>query len=181
MNQLTKLILNTCLILIIIIIPFKIFSQNIELNDTTKEKLIIAAREIMDASSTCALITLDDEFVPMVRIMDPFPPENDFTVWFGTKAYSRKVNQIKNNPDVSLYYQDLDASGYVVIHGKAQIIDDQKEKQKRWKDAWEAFYPNNREGYILIKVSPEWMEILSYTRGIIGDPKTWQTPILRFD
>ena len=179
MNQITKYILNTCLI--IIIIPFKIFSQNIELNDATKEKLIIAAREIINASRTCALITLDDESVPMVRIMDPFPPESDFTVWFGTKAESRKVNQIQNNPEVSLYYQDSDASGYVVIHGKAQIIDDQKEKQKRWKDAWEEFYPNNREGYVLIKVSPEWMEILSYTRSIIGDPKTWQTPIVRFD
>jgi general stress protein 26 len=171
--------LFTCLI--IIIFPFKIVSQNIELNDTTKEKLINAAREIMDASGTCALITLDHDFVPMVRIMDPFPPESDFTVWFGTKAESRKVNQIKNNPEVSLYYQDSDASGYVVIHGKAQIIDDQKEKQKRWKDAWEAFYPNNREGYLLIKVSPEWMEILSFTRAIVGDQKTWQTPIVRFD
>ena len=179
MNQITKYILNMGLI--IIIIPFKIFSQSVGPNDSTKEKLIIAAREIINASRTCALITLDDEFVPMVRIMDPFPPESDFTVWFGTKAESRKVNQIKNNPEVSLYYQDSDASGYVVIHGKAQIIDDQKEKQKRWKDAWEEFYPNNREGYLLIKVSPEWMEILSYTRSIIGDPKTWQTPIVRFD
>lgn len=177
MNQITKYILIACMI----IIPFKTFSQNKELNDSTKEKLIIAAREIINASRTCALITLDDECVPMVRIMDPFLPESDFTVWFGTKAESRKVNQIKNNPEVSLYYQDSDTSGYVVIHGKAQIIDDQKEKQKRWKDAWEEFYPNNREGYLLIKVSPEWMEILSYTRNIIGDPKTWQTPIVRFD
>ena len=179
MNQLTKYILYACLM--IIIMPCKMFSQNTALNDQEEEKLIIAAREIMEASGTCALITLDEELIPMVRIMDPFPPENDFTVWFGTKAESRKVNQILNNPDVSLYYQDSDASGYVVIHGKAQIIDDQIEKQKRWKDAWEDFYPNKREGYLLIKVSPEWMEILSVTRGINGDQKTWQTPIVQFD
>lgn len=179
MNQLTKFILMTCLIPIII--PHNIFSQTVDLNEPTKEQLILAAREIMDASGTCAFITLDDAFVPMVRIMDPFPPESDFTVWFGTKAESRKVRQIKNNPDVSLYYEDSDASGYVVIHGKAQIVDDQEEKQKRWKNEWEAFYPNNREGYLLIKVSPEWMEILSYTRGIIGDPDTWSTPTVRFD
>lgn len=179
MNQITKYILNTCLI--IIIIPFKIFGQNIELNDSTKEKLIIAAREIINASRTCALITLDDEFVPMVRIMDPFPPESDFTVWFGTKSQSRKVNQIKNNPTVTLYYQDSDASGYVVIHGDAQIVDDQKEKEKRWKDEWKAFYPNDKEGYLLIKVSPKWMEVLSDPRGIVGDPGTWQTPVVIFD
>jgi general stress protein 26 len=179
MNQLIKNILYACLM--IIIIPINLFSQNKALKEAKNEKLMIAAREIMDASSTCALITLDEELVPMVRLMDPFPPESDFTVWFGTNAESRKVNQIKNNPTVTLYYQNRDLSGYVVIHGNAQMIDDQEEKQKRWKDGWEAFYPNNREGYLLIKVSPEWMEILSTTRGIIGDPKTWQTPIVRFD
>ncbi|MCW5518776.1 pyridoxamine 5'-phosphate oxidase family protein [Aureitalea sp. L0-47] len=143
--------------------------------------MTIAAREIIKEAGTCVLITLDDESIPMARIMDPFPPESDFTVWFGTKSESRKVDQIKNNPTVTLYYQDSDASGYVVIHGKAQIVDDEKEKEKRWKNAWEAFYPNNKEGYLLIKVSPEWMEILSYTRGIVGDPITWKTPTVTFD
>ena len=179
MNPSTKLILNIWFL--ITFIPFNLYSQNTNLNDATKEKLIGAAREIMDASGTCALITLDAGSIPMVRIMDPFPPESDFTVWLGTNSETRKVSQIKNNPNVSLYYQDSDASGYVVIHGKAQIIDDQNEKQKRWKDAWEAFYPNNRKGYLLIKVSSEWMEVLSYSRGITGDPKTWQTPVVRFD
>lgn len=166
---------------VIIFTPIKTHSQNIEVNETSKEKLINAVREIIDASSTCALITLDDKLTPMVRIMDPFPPESDFTVWFGTNAESRKVNQIKNNPNVTLYYQDSDASGYVVIHGTAQIIDNKNEKQERWKAAWEAFYPNNREGYLLIKVSPDWMEILSYSRGIVGDSITWQTPVVKFD
>ena len=69
----------------------------------------------------------------------------------------------------------------MVIHGNAHIVDDQKEKDKRWKDSWKAFYPNNKEGYILIKVSPEWLEILSYSRGIVGDPETWQTPVVIFD
>ena len=80
-----------------------------------------------------------------------------------------------------MYYQDSDATGYVVIHGNAQIIDDQKEKEKRWKDEWKAFYPNNKEGYLLIKVSPKWMEILSFPRGIVGDSNTWQTPVVTFD
>lgn len=179
MTQIKGLILIA--LCFIIITPFELHSQNAEVNESKKEKLIVAAREIIDASGTCALITLDDESIPMVRIMDPFPPEGDFTVWFGTNAESRKVDQINNNPNVTLYYQDSDASGYVVIHGTAQIIDDQKEKRKRWKDGWEAFYPNNREGYLLIKVSPDWMEILSVSRGIMGDSITWQTPVIRFD
>jgi len=41
--------------------------------------------------------------------------------------------------------------------------------------------PNNKEGYVLIEVSPEWLEILCYSRGIVGDPETWQTPVVVFD
>ena len=165
----------------IIIAPVKISGQKEGVKEYSKEQLMNAAREIIDASGTCTLITLDDEYRPMVRIMDPFPPESDFTIWFGTNAKSRKVTQIKNNPNVTLYYQDSDTSGYVVIHGTAQLIDNQKEKQQRWKDSWEDFYPNNREAYLLIKVTPDRMEILSVARDIIGDTKTWQTPVVKFN
>jgi len=166
---------------ILLFIPFKSFSQNIDPNNVSNIKIKNAAREIMTAAGTCALITLDEEGRPRVRVMDPFLPESDFTVWFGTNPKSRKVNQIKKNPKVTLYYLDSDASGYVMIHGKAQLVDDQKVKEKRWKDEWEAFYPNKPEGYILIKVSPEWMEVISYTHGILGDPTTWQPPVILFD
>jgi general stress protein 26 len=112
--------------------------------------------------------------------MDPFDPEYDLTVWFGSNPQSKKVNQIKQNPNVTIYYLDTDGSGYVTIHGIAQIVVDQKEKENRWKDEWETFYPNRPEGYLLIKVSPIWMEIISYVRGIIGDPITWQAPTVVF-
>ncbi|MCA0131611.1 pyridoxamine 5'-phosphate oxidase family protein [Winogradskyella alexanderae] len=178
MNQITKLILH--LTFFALIIPLNLIGQEVHIKDSTKNKLTLAAREIIKASGTCALISLDEKSIPRVRIMDPFPPENDFTIWFGTKSESRKVHQIKNNPNVTLYYQDSDASGYVVIHGKAQIVEDEKIKQTKWKKEWEAFYPN-KDSYVLIKVSPDWMEILSHSRGIVGDPVTWQTPIVRFD
>ena len=166
---------------ILLLIPFKGYSQNIEPTDSTNSKLISAAREIMIAAGTCALITLDEEGRPRVRAMDPFTPESDLTVWFGTNSKSRQVNQINKDPRVTLYYLDSDASGYVMIHGTAQLVDNQKEKEKRWKDEWEAFYPNKTEDYLLIKVTPIWMEISSTTRGIVGDTITWQPPIVIFD
>src|SRR5680860_501016 len=98
---------------ILLFIPFGSISQITEQKDSTNIKFKNAAREIMTAAGTCALITLDDKDLPMVRTMDPFLPESDFTVWLGTNAKSRKVNQIKKNPNVTLYYVDGDASGYV--------------------------------------------------------------------
>lgn len=149
--------------------------------DSAKTKIMNAARAIMTSSETCALITLDPEGRPRARAMDTLPPEDDFTVWFGTNPKSRKVDQIKNDPRVTLYYLENDASGYVMIHGIAQIVHDQKEKDARWKVEWEAFYPNNNQDFVLLKVSPEWMEVISYTHEVIGDPITWEVPRVTFN
>ena len=167
--------------MILLFAPFNTFGQNIEHKDSLDVKLLNAARAIMTTAKTCALITLDDKDRPMVRIMDPFLPESDFTVWLGTNPESRKVNQIKKNPKVTLYYLENDGLGYVVVHGIAQLVDDEGEKEKRWKAEWKAFYPNKPKGYLLIKVSPESIEVLSYAHGIVGDPKTWQPPSIHFD
>jgi general stress protein 26 len=113
--------------------------------------------------------------------MEPFLPESDFTIWLGTNPKSRKVNQIKNNPKVTLYYLDKNSLGYAVIHGTAKLINDQSEKNKRWKTEWDAYYPNNTDDYQLIKVSPEKMEVISYTHDIIGDPTTWKVPVVIFN
>jgi general stress protein 26 len=169
-----------CILFLILTVP-QAGCQNTGQEDTTKTKLMTAGMEIMTSANTCGLITIDEEGLSRVRTMDPFPPENDFTVWFGTNSMSRKVEEIKKNNRVTLYYTDPDDSGYVTIHGTAQLIDDPIEKEQRWKKEWEAFYPDKTNGYLLIKVSPIWMEVLSPPRGIFGDDKTWLPPRVVFD
>lgn len=160
---------------------FSSYGQHTEPKSFTKDALIKASRDIIEGASTCALITLNKSGLPSARVMDPFLPESDFTVWLGTNPKSRKVNQIKNNPNVTLYYLDKNSSGYVVIHGIATLVDDQSEKDKWWKTEWDAFYPNNTDGYLLIKVSPKRMEVVSYEHGILGDTITWEAPKVLFD
>jgi len=159
---------------------FKGFNQNIKPKDTLNSNLMMAAKEIMTTAKTCALITIDKEGRPRVRVMDPFLPEEDFTVWFGTNKKTRKTEQIKNNPKVTLYYLEPNNAGYVMITGVAELIDDSVEKEKRWKDTWRAFYPN-MDDYLLIKVSPKWMEVISYSHNIIGDELTWEPPKVLFN
>ena len=80
-------------ICILSIFPFAGFGQLAEQGSgNVDQRLVEAAKEIMTAAGTCALITLDDEGVPRVRAMDPFAPEEDLTVWFGTNSKSRKVD-----------------------------------------------------------------------------------------
>lgn len=173
--------INYLMFLFILLLSFNSFGQDVKQKDSINLRLTNAARDIMSKAGTCALITLDEKGLPMVRTMDPFLPESDFIIWFGTNSKSRKVKQIKNNPTVTIYYLEKGNTGYVVLHGVAQLIDDQDEKEKHWKAEWEAFYPDKKENYLLIKVTPQWMKVLSITQGIMGDPITWETPIVYFD
>lgn len=168
-------------VLMLLLLPFKGLGQIEPPNDSLSIKLMSAAREIMTSAGTCALITLDTKGRPRARIMDAFLPENDFSVWFGTNPTSRKVSQITNDPRVTLYYAEANASGYVMIHGKATIVDDEKEKEVRWKDAWAPFYPNRSESYTLIHVAPEWMEVVSYAHGIVSNDPNWMPPSVEFE
>jgi general stress protein 26 len=135
--------------------------------------LVGAAREVMQAARYCALITLDASGRPQARTMDAFPPEADMTVWLATNPKSRKVEQIRKDPRVTLYYFDASSQSYVTLFGRARLVDDVAEKGKRWKDDWKAFYPDRDASYLLMSVAPERLEILSPKRGIANDPVTW--------
>ena len=158
----------------------RVHAQQDSVAGTQRDSLIAAAIEIMDASRFGALTTLDESGHPRVRTMDPFPPDEDMVVWFGTNRRTRKVQEIANDPRVTLYYPAPDADGYVAIYGTARLVDDPDEKARRWKPEWERFYPDRESTYLLIAITPERMEIVSYTRGIFGDPETWQPASVTF-
>jgi general stress protein 26 len=145
-----------------------------------RAELIAAAREIMTAARYCALITLDSSGRPQARTLDPFPPDENMVVWLGTNPRSRKVAEIRRNPRVTLYYFDREAQAYVTITGIARLVNDPKEKAKRWKDEWKDFYPDRAKDYLLIAVQPEKLEVVSVKKGIVGDPRTWKPPSVVF-
>ena len=146
----------------------------------SRDTLIATAREIMGAARYCALITLDSKGRAHARTMDPFPPDENMMVWFGTNPRSRKVSEIRRNHRVILYYFDREGPAYVTISGVARLVNDQKEKGDRWKDEWKAFYPDRAKGYLLIAFTPQELEIVSEKKGILGDAVRWTPPTIRF-
>jgi general stress protein 26 len=144
-----------------------------------RARLIAAAREIMQAQTYCALITIDQAGRPQVRTMNPFPPEEDMTVWFATNTNSRKVQQIRNDPRVCLYYADHSkATGYVALTGRAVLVDDMREILKRKRDYWDKAFPGLKN-LVLIKVVPEQLDVLNYKQGALADTVTWRTPSIQ--
>jgi general stress protein 26 len=145
-----------------------------------RDSIIAAAREIIGMQKYCALVTVDSSGKPQVRTMNPFPPEDDMTVWIATNSRSRKVKEIRNNPQVCLYYSNhSQATGYVSITGKAVLVDDMNEKLKRKREYWNKAFPDWKY-LILIQVIPERLEVINYKRGMLNDSVTWSTPSIEF-
>ena len=60
--------------------------------------------------------------------------------------------------------------------GDATLVDDPAEKARRWKPEWAGFYADENRGadYLLIRVVPRRLELVSYADGLVNDPKTWR-------
>ncbi len=156
-------------------------AMNNSKGDTAKRAaLIAAAREIMASQKYCAIVTTDSAGRPQIRTMNPFPPEDDMTVWMATNTRSRKVREIRENPNVCLYYADHQtAAGSVAISGMAVLVDDPAEKEKRKREYWGQAFPDWKY-LMLIKIVPQRIDVLNYKREMLNDPETWRIPGIEF-
>ncbi|WP_298780493.1 pyridoxamine 5'-phosphate oxidase family protein [uncultured Polaribacter sp.] len=164
---------------ILIFLHFIISCNNTQ--KTAKKDLKEIAKEVMNNAKNCALITVDSVGVAHVRTMDPFFPEEDFTVWMGTNPKSLKVKQIQKNPKVTLYYFDTKSVSYVTLQGVAKIVNAQSKKEKFWKKEWKNYYKNRTLDYVLIQFTPNKATIISEKYNVLGDSITWKTPELNFN
>jgi general stress protein 26 len=158
------------------------FAQADPATPPDRTAVINAATEIMLKARYCSMITLDSDGSPQVREVDPFAPEEGMVVWLATKPGTRKVAQIKRDPRVALSYLDPDGGGYVTLLGKADLVETVTEKDRLWKEEWSAFYKDKNKGgdYLLIRVTPTRLEVVSYAHGILNDPTTWAPASISF-
>ena len=160
------------------VVPLSVPAQ--QPRPSSRVELITAAREVIATARYCTLITNDSAGSSHARAMDPFPPDSEMVIWLGTNKHSRKVAEIRRRPRVTLYYFDRESEAYVTFQGIARLVDDRNEKARHWKDEWQAFYPDRDKDYLLIEVRPLKLEVVNTKKGILGDPRTWLPPTVRF-
>ena len=153
--------------------------------DTPKQKLsrdslMVVARAIIDSAESSAFITVDEHGKPHARAMAAFPLEENFVVYLGTNPNSRKVKQIRQNPNVIVYYYDTKGMSYVSLIGKARLVDDPEKKAHYWIEGWNRWYPDREKDYILIEVTPERLEMFSFQYQVMGEHPVWTVPSVDF-
>ena len=130
-----------------------------------------AARATMQRKRYCLLATAGDGDVD-ARVLQPFPPDRDFTVWLGTHRGSRKVEQIRRNPAATLAYQDDAHQACVVLVGRMEIVEDLAARQRRFRPLWHAFWPGGpaADDFLLLRFEPNRIEVWDARRRITPAP-----------
>jgi general stress protein 26 len=150
--------------------------------------ILEAARAVMLADSNVALVTVDAMGMPRVRTVRAFVNDRDstsseksFTVWIMTRMNTRKVNQIRRNPNVTLYFNDDARVTYTTIMGVATVHTDpaNPEAKRIYDRGFRDFYwPKFPEGFAMIEVRPRWLEHLG--PAIAADDDTWRPQAVVF-
>jgi len=144
--------------------------------------IIGAARDIIAKARYATFVTIGRDGHPQSRIVDPFTPESDFTVWLATNPLTRKVAEIRSDSRVTLTWFDAAGQSYVTMLGRATAVKDAREKRVRWKEEWKPLYRDSNRGddYLLIRVKPLRLEVSSMSRGIENDKRTWRPATIDF-
>jgi len=104
-----------------------------------------------------ALSTITEDGKPWVRYVTPFGDENA-TLWIATFIHSRKVGQIKKNPEVHLTTGVMDpekAESYLQIQGRAEILTDEETKKSIWLDHLKGIFSGPDDpNYCVCKITP---------------------------
>ncbi|MFW5748116.1 MAG: pyridoxamine 5'-phosphate oxidase family protein [Chloroflexota bacterium] len=106
------------------------------------------------------------------RVMQHFQPDDDLAIWFGTNPNSRKVAELRVNPQATVIFHDDSETAYVTVSGTVDIIDNLDTRRSMWMEEWRAFFPDGAEGsdYVLLRLAPERVEILNFKREIAPPP-----------
>ena len=149
--------------------------------DTDTAVLLDVAKQIMTAAGCAALITTDESGLPSSRAVRTFPSDDALTkIAIPTHPDSRKTRHVRDRPDVVLSYIDDPGRGYVTVIGKAVLNERPEDRTAVWADPFSAFWPDGPESdeYLLIDLTPERIELRSFTLGVAPEPTRWTPEIL---
>ena len=127
--------------------------------------------ELMEVVQDAYLSTIDGDGFPQTRVMgnlrnkeqcriteELFTGHNeDFLIYMLTSHSSEKMQQIRINPNVSLYYCKPEEFHTLLLTGTAEEVPDMELKKLIWQDEWEVHWPGGPEDpeLVLLKMTPK--------------------------
>lgn len=128
----------------------------------------------MEKPTLASLATITEDGKPWVRYVTPYADKN-LTIWMATFIGSRKVAQIKRNPEVHLTVgvtSPESADAYLQIQGRAEILADKKTKKEVWYDELKGIFSGPDDpNYCVCRIIPYRIE---YQAMGMVPPEVWE-------
>jgi general stress protein 26 len=142
------------------------------MNTLTEDQLLDVARKLIKATEYCFFITEGGDHIPHARLMQPYDPERDFTIYFGASPRSRKIREIRKQQKVSLAFYNQQETAYLTLQGFSAIVEDVTMRRKYWRSNWNDLFPGGPESddYVLIKFVPDKMEMMNFAHQAMPQP-----------
>jgi len=117
---------------------------------------------------------------PMGRIV-PTPGDNQWAISFITDGRSRKALEIGRCGRVAAIFQHDPTDAYVVLSGIASLQRDEEVVRRRWKPAYDAYFPTeaDRVNAAFVDIAVARMEL--WIRGVTPEPFGLKPAVLERD
>lgn len=106
-----------------------------------KNEAMSQGLELVEKSKMCLVGTNGDNGFPNIKAMFSLKHEGLKNIWFSTNTSSKRVQQLRNNNKVCLYYVDEKNFKGLMLIGTIKILQDLKSKQMLWSEGNEKYYP----------------------------------------
>lgn len=137
-----------------------------ELNEVKK-----LSAELIENSLVVYFSTVDSNGYPITRALlntrykERYPEftnfynrqDNKYILYFSTNTSSSKIEQIKENPKISVYFCDPEDFKGVMFGGDIEIVEDMDIKREFWLDRSKRYYPKGLEDpdYTILRFKPK--------------------------
>ena len=149
-------------------------SQTIDKPDAVDvSRLLAGAAKTIGSVRNCWLATASDAGVANFRPMGRLARDGDDDGWkirFLTDGRSRKASDMQRESEVAIIYQNDPDDAFVTLVGKAALNDSESEIRKRWKAAYNVYFPTeaDRANAVFVEIEVERMEL--WIRGVTPEP-----------
>lgn len=144
------------------------------MSDASRQELKKKILAKLDRPTLSVLATITEDGKPWVRYVTPMADE-ELNIWMATFVNSRKVAQIRRNPEIHLTTGVTDmttAESYLQVQGRAEILTDERTKRAVWNDHLKGIFTGPDDpNYVVCKITPYRIEYQSM--GMVP-PEVWE-------
>lgn len=108
------------------------------------------------SAAICLMATSLQKRPLSTRPMSTLQVDDGGNFWFFSQKTSQKNSELRENPEIQLFYTNMASSEYLTVYGHATISHNQAKIEELWSPIAKAWFPEGKEDpeLTIVKVTP---------------------------